>query len=64
MKLLKVLAIVTVLATSLTACLKDKSAEAPQATDEQMMEVPVDGEPTDGEPTEVEPTDAGETQSN
>lgn len=64
MKLLKVLALVTVLATSLTACLKDKSAETTPATDEQTMEAPAEGQPTEGQPTEVEPTDAGETQSN
>lgn len=61
MKLLKVLALVTVLATSVTACLKDKSAEVAPPAEEQMMDTTT---PDEGQPTEVEPTDAGETQSN
>lgn len=58
MKLLKVLALVTVLATSLTACLKDKSAET--TTEETAVEQTA---PTEGQPTEAAPADAGTTQS-
>lgn len=57
MKLFKVLAITAILATSLTACLKDKSAE-PTAE-----ETAVEAVPTEGQPTEEVPADAGTTQS-
>ena len=60
MKLLKVLALVTVLATSMTACLKDKTAETTTTTTTE--ETPV--APTEGQPTEAAPADAGTTQSN
>lgn len=58
MKLLKVLALVAFVSTSLTACLKDKTAE-PQV--DQTMEAPA---PIEGQPTEAAPADAGTTQSN
>ena len=60
MKLLKVLALVTVLATSMTACLKDKTAETTTTTTTEETAVA----PTEGQPTEAAPADAGTTQSN
>lgn len=58
MKLIKVLAITAILATSLTACLKDKSAEP--TTDVTPVE---EMAPADGQPTEEVPADEGTTQS-
>lgn len=59
MKLLKVLAIAALLSTSLTACLKDKTAETTEVAP-AVEEVA----PTEGQPTEAAPVDAGTTQSN
>ncbi len=58
-KSLGLLALVTVLATSMTACLKDKTAET--TTEETAVEQTA---PTEGQPTEAPPADAGTTQSN
>lgn len=60
MKLLKVLAIAAVLSTSLTACLKDKTAETTTNTETTTEQTA----PVEGQPTEAAPTDAGTTQSN
>lgn len=59
MKFFKILAIAAVLATSLTACLKDKTAET--TTETTTVE---ETAPTEGQPTEAAPADAGTTQSN
>lgn len=61
MKLLKVLAIAAVLSTSLTACLKDKTAETTTETTVEQT-APTEGQPTEAAP--AAPADAGTTQSN
>lgn len=62
MKLLKVLAIAAVLSTSLTACLKDKTAETTTTETTVEQTAPTEGQPTEAAP--AAPADAGTTQSN
>jgi hypothetical protein len=62
MKFVKILALAALISVSVTACLKDKSAE--QKTEETTVEQTVDQTaPAEGQPTEApaQPADAGTT---